>query len=194
MAEMAISHIRAARFDLYCSARNCPNSIQSTGRQFQRCARCNVAVYCGKNCQIDAWSAQQYPHRKICKILQSLVAIAGSELLFLCPRSADTTYYPKNLSALVIKNWIQAKVAELEFLQIAGWGSYRMLPSVLPTRAEHALGFADYEEQLTELTRREGALPGTPFPILVYFSVLFERCFFSTISSSGKHGSSSTST
>ncbi|KAF8204607.1 hypothetical protein BJ912DRAFT_2521 [Pholiota molesta] len=103
MAEMAISHIRAARFDLYCSARNCPNSIQSTGRQFQRCARCNVAVYCGKKCQIEAWSAQEYPHRKICKILQSLVAIAGSELLFLCPRSADPTYYPKIYRRLLSK-------------------------------------------------------------------------------------------
>lgn len=193
MAEMAISHIRLARFDLYCSARNCPNSIQSTGRQFQRCGRCNVAVYCSKKCQIDAWSAQQYPHRRICKILQSLVTIAGSELLFRCLRSADTTYYPKNLSALVIENWKQAMVAEFEFLQIAGWGSYRILPSVLPTRADHAPGFADYDERLTELTRREGALQGTPFLVPVYSSILLKRCFFSTISSSGEYDRSSTS-
>ncbi|KAF9480720.1 hypothetical protein BDN70DRAFT_931524 [Pholiota conissans] len=155
LARTDIDHIRNARFDLNCSARDCPNSIQTTGREFQRCSGCNIALYCTKKCQSDAWNSDQYPHKIICKTLQKLVALCGSEVIFRFP---DKTYYPEDLATLIIEKWKQGDVTLSDLFQIEGWASYRNYPESLPMRECKNPGFEDYDDQVRQLSEKNPAL------------------------------------
>ena len=163
IAKNTLLHIRSARFDLRCSARFCPNSIQSTGKEFQRCGRCNIAVYCSKKCQTDAWASEQFPHKVICKLLRKMVLVAGTELVFRCPNPSTHLVYPDDLVALVSESWRTQKVLISELLQVAGWASYRVYPSPIAMRSECDPGYKDYEQIIEELSSREGAVSGTSY-------------------------------
>lgn len=93
----AIIYMRMAKYTLRCSATFCLNSIQSTGREFQRCGKCGIALYCGKECQTSSWRDKDFPHKKICPILSELVEQSGGEdVIFKCPRPEDPRHFPPN--------------------------------------------------------------------------------------------------
>ncbi|KAI0718045.1 hypothetical protein C8T65DRAFT_639838 [Cerioporus squamosus] len=38
------------------------NARSGDGKKLQKCAGCNIAVYCGRECQKAAWKAHRYEH------------------------------------------------------------------------------------------------------------------------------------
>ncbi|KAF9462071.1 hypothetical protein BDZ94DRAFT_1262354 [Collybia nuda] len=70
-------YIKAARQNTCCSAAGCNNSLQSAGKDFKRCSRCNIVSYCGRECQIQAWRNEAFPHKRVCPTLRYLVAQGG---------------------------------------------------------------------------------------------------------------------
>lgn len=81
--EATIDYIRTFRTDTRCSAQGCLNSSQSSGRNLQRCGRCGVVVYCGRECQTKAWKEEVYPHKRLCPILRNIMTKgSGSDLFF----------------------------------------------------------------------------------------------------------------
>ncbi|KAF9476979.1 hypothetical protein BDN70DRAFT_995266 [Pholiota conissans] len=164
VAGMVVRHIRHVRFDMYCSARDCPNSIQSTGRSFQRCTACGVASYCNKLCQINSWKSEQFPHKNICRILKNLVSVAGSELLYKHPPGSTVTIRSMDeLTMQVVEKWRQGEVPMSDLFTIAGWASHRMHSVSLPMRSEYEPGYEDYERKLPELSGRNRMLEAQPF-------------------------------
>lgn len=47
-----------------CSNRECLKTETHNQPQFKRCSRCKVAVYCGRECQVEDFKAR---HNKVCK-------------------------------------------------------------------------------------------------------------------------------
>ncbi|KAF9472176.1 hypothetical protein BDN70DRAFT_495928 [Pholiota conissans] len=144
-ARQAISYIRRIRFKLDCSSFNCPNSIHSVGKTFQRCAGCGLAAYCSKACQQAAWSAEHLPHKKVCKIVRNALDAAGIDLIF---RFAED-----NRDDLIIEKWKRAEVTIFDMFEIVEWASYKKYSSSLPEKRECEPGYLDYEEKLAELSK-----------------------------------------
>lgn len=47
-----------------CENRNCHRTETVDGEPFEKCSKCKLARYCGRECQIQDWKAR---HKKICK-------------------------------------------------------------------------------------------------------------------------------
>jgi hypothetical protein len=65
--------IRHSRQAHICYALDCKESLQSSGRTYQRCSGCLVVGYSSKECQRRAWKDPRAPHRDICKKLRRVV-------------------------------------------------------------------------------------------------------------------------
>jgi hypothetical protein len=65
--------IRHSRHAHICHALDCKESLQTSGRKYQRCSGCFVFGYCSKECQRRAWKDPRAPHRDICKKLRRVV-------------------------------------------------------------------------------------------------------------------------
>ncbi|KAF9480167.1 hypothetical protein BDN70DRAFT_877911 [Pholiota conissans] len=154
LARATVEYIRRARSTLYCSTQDCPNSIQSAGREFRRCTGCNVALYCSKKCQSEAWNAEQYPHKAICKVLQRMITVAGSKILF---RHLECEHrgYPDELKTTVISKWWAGDVTMADLVQIESWSSYTRLPSPDMFKADILPGFEDYDAKVRDLSERD---------------------------------------
>ncbi|KDR84125.1 hypothetical protein GALMADRAFT_133486 [Galerina marginata CBS 339.88] len=160
-----VSYIRYARQELLCSAIGCPNTIHSTGKEFQRCARCNIVLYCGKDCQTVSWFAQPYPHKKICKILVKLIRTGGGEdLFFLAPRPEDPKYYPDELRNIIVDNWEAGGITNEEVSFIADWRLAVMMPVPLVALQEFEPGYDDYEALVEEFSQRDESLKARCIP------------------------------
>lgn len=48
----------------YCATRNCFNTEGPHAKPFPKCAKCQVAVYCGRACQVRDWGER---HKIVCK-------------------------------------------------------------------------------------------------------------------------------
>jgi hypothetical protein len=72
--------IRHARKTHICYALECTESLQTSGRMYQRCSGCMVVGYSSKECQMRGWKDPRAPHRDICKKLR-LVFDAGKSHL-----------------------------------------------------------------------------------------------------------------
>lgn len=71
----ALMHItQYFKAELRCFGLNCSDSLQTVGRSIQRCGRCNVVAYCGRECQAQDWRDEKFPHKKLCPILRKLLA------------------------------------------------------------------------------------------------------------------------
>ncbi|KAF9480155.1 hypothetical protein BDN70DRAFT_980709, partial [Pholiota conissans] len=141
----------------------CSNSLQSHGKEFRRCSGCNVAPYCSKNCQSVAWNSEQFPHKNICKILQNIVAVAGTELLF--PQSVcEHASYPYETRNLVVEKWQKGDVSLDILMEIEEWSTFRS--SYVDSRylrTECLPGFDDYDAKLDELSKGNSSLKRTRF-------------------------------
>jgi hypothetical protein len=65
--------IRHSRHAHICYALDCTESLQTSGRMYQRCSGCLVVGYSSKECQRRAWKDPRAPHRNICKKLRRVV-------------------------------------------------------------------------------------------------------------------------
>jgi hypothetical protein len=168
----AITCMRMAKYTLHCSATFCPNSIQSTGREFQRCGKCSVALYCGKECQTSSWRDKDFPHKKICSILSELVEQGGGEeVLFKCPRPEDPKHFPAEFSEIVIANWESKGVSKDSMEYITLWGEHLMASKHVEKKLKNEPGFDDYSAFIGELAGSSSDRQGT-------LSVLFLLIYF----------------
>jgi hypothetical protein len=65
--------IRHSRYAHICYALDCSESLQTSGRMYQRCGGCLVVGYSSKECQRRAWKDPRAPHKDICKKLRRVV-------------------------------------------------------------------------------------------------------------------------
>ncbi|KAF9472177.1 hypothetical protein BDN70DRAFT_495919 [Pholiota conissans] len=161
LARHATILMRYMRFTLQCSAQDCHNSIHSTGKTFQRCCKCNLALYCSKTCQQAAWNAEKFPHKTLCKIMRKVSDVAGPALLFRDIPDRDAREPVEVLAAVVASKWHEAHVAPSDLFEIVGWATYETYSPALPEKRECEPGYLDYEEKLTELCERDGASKAT---------------------------------
>ncbi|PPQ67581.1 hypothetical protein CVT25_012075 [Psilocybe cyanescens] len=87
--QTTICVIRVFLTDARRSAQGCFNSLQSAGRDFERCGRCGVVCYCGHECQTKAWKQERYSHKHLCPINLNLMEKGGGTALFLKGRKLD---------------------------------------------------------------------------------------------------------
>lgn len=158
-----------------CSASFCPNTIQSTGRDFQRCGRCNIALYCGRTCQINSWEDNEFPHKLICTILRSLVERGGGEeLVFRYPIPNDPRHFPSELSDIVISNWENASVALKSPLEcVTLWVNHLMTSGPVKKKSECAPGFDDYDALVADLAGTNAARQGMSIIAFCWLSSFF---------------------
>ena len=148
------------------------NTIQSTGRDFQRCGRCNIALYCGRACQINSWEDDEFPHKLICTILRSLVERGGGEeLVFRCPIPNDLQHFPSELSEIVVSNWENASMAlESPLERVTLWVNHLMTSRSVEKKSECAHGFDDYDALVADLAGANADRQGTSVIALCWLS------------------------
>lgn len=168
--ETAIHYIVDSRIERRCSAHMCPNSLQSVGRAFQRCARCNIVSYCGRECQVKAWRDEQYPHKRICPIMRTLVDAGGGPTMFFpvhnqAPSIPMTEFMPKKFEDVrphkffILQNWRNANVSEEDLKYLSLWGKWHDATCYMPNGSEWHPGFEDYNALIEELTLPIGPGP-----------------------------------
>jgi len=125
--------IRHARETHICFALECTESLQSTGRMYQRCSGCLVVGYSSKECQKRAWKDPRVPHRDICKKLRRVVD-AGKDHL---GREDDEIF---------VRDMMKAKITDSVFVDIIRW--LNNVRSMLSTAdGSPAPGLKFYNEQ-----------------------------------------------
>ncbi|KAF9480714.1 hypothetical protein BDN70DRAFT_992508 [Pholiota conissans] len=147
-AQSALLAIHAFRTDRHCSAYKCTNSFQSAGKEFQRCARCKVVAYCGRECQTKAWKDLKFPHKQTCSVLRNLMALGGGSTLFYGEGAATYMAFPA-----ILGNWKMAAIHEDDLLLIDDWNKLitesRGYP--MPDGTEWTPGYDDYNEIIATL-------------------------------------------
>ncbi|KAF9528922.1 hypothetical protein CPB83DRAFT_289576 [Crepidotus variabilis] len=98
-----------------CCAYGCPGSMQSAGNNFQRCSRCQIVSYCGRECQTRAWRDEKFPHKRVCPIIRLLIEAAGGLDMFV-PNSSQNLKIlnlPANVNArrpMIAQIWEDGKI------------------------------------------------------------------------------------
>jgi hypothetical protein len=130
---MALNYIIAARMETRCTSAGCGNSLQSTGKDFKRCSSCNVAPYCGCECQTRAWKHGNFPHKSVCPRLNNLLTLGGGWEAF--PGHPE---YSSSASTGPIASWRAARVDDTELQYVAD--SSRVLEFTFLTEMSRHLG------------------------------------------------------
>lgn len=56
------------------TSRGCFNVNCKDPSASKRCTKCNVAVYCSRECQTVDWKAADFPHKQVCKVFRDNIA------------------------------------------------------------------------------------------------------------------------
>ena len=143
---VTLLQIRGTREEMRCSAYKCTNSLQTSGNDFQRCARCMVVSYCGRECQTRAWKDEKYPHKRVCPSLRSLIARGGGHSLF----------FREDATEMVLQNWRNAGVIDDDLNTYDEWDKMicesRGYP--VPDGTEWTPGYEDYNEIIAQLSAK----------------------------------------
>ncbi|KDR84142.1 hypothetical protein GALMADRAFT_236816 [Galerina marginata CBS 339.88] len=163
--ESALSYIQDFRTEARCTAQGCPNSLQSAGREFQRCGRCGIVSYCGRECQAKAWKNEQYPHKRVCPVLRNLMEMGGGSALFFAGLHGRVVVDVKGEEKValflrmeaqfkILNNWTAANINEGDFLLIKEWGELVNISRghPLPNGTEWTPGYSDYDEVIAQLS------------------------------------------
>ncbi|CAA7258463.1 unnamed protein product [Cyclocybe aegerita] len=148
-----------------CSACKCPNSIQSAGKNFQRCSRCHAVSYCGRQCQTVAWRDEKFPHKRICRAIRFLIDAAGGPGYFWhipnAPQAAFLSMIPGvqvepflAFESFILENWRKAGITEdhEDLNYVYDWSRSIAATRNMPDGSKWTPGFPDYEEALSKLT------------------------------------------
>ncbi len=165
----AAFYIRKFREEIRCSAYCCPNSIQSAGKNFQRCSRCQIVPYCGRECQIRAWRDEKYPHKRVCPILRHLVDTAGGMGMFVPTETPPVFAYVvggtanHHLVPLILENWEAAGVPHDMLECIFDWARWIDSTKNMPDGSWWTPGYDDYNEVIRKLSVPLGRGPQREF-------------------------------
>ncbi|KAG6917355.1 hypothetical protein DXG01_002820 [Tephrocybe rancida] len=135
--------ITSKKSETRCAGKNCENTIQSVGKNFQRCGRCTIIGYCGRDCQKQDWTNAEFPHKAVCPILRDLVAKAGGWPVF-----AGSGVIPgSTVKATVLRNWAAVGVSEADLKYLDDWrGDREPRRTILPDGTEWTPGYDDYDK------------------------------------------------
>ena len=155
---VTLEQIRKMRLEMRCSAYKCTNSLQTSGNDFQRCARCMVVSYCGRECQTRAWKEEKYPHKRVCPSLRSLIDRGGGHFLF----------FKEEATMMVLQNWINAGVIDDDLNTYDDWNKmiYESRGYPVPDGTEWTPGYEDYNEIIAQLSAEGRGPKGTCVNIL----------------------------
>lgn len=153
--------LRFFRVDMRCSNRGCSNSLHTVGKDFQRCAKCCLAGYCGRECQKEAWKDEDYPHKRICPIISNMVEKAGGITLFLSSiRGASDNSIVNEAIKEVLSNWNNAEIGDDDLKLVTGWrdavNALRGFSTPL-NRKRLLPGFSDYSTLINLFSNADGA-------------------------------------
>lgn len=151
LREKAASSILDARTTPHCSRIGCENTIQSAGKSFQRCARCSIAPYCGRECQTFAWKEEEYPHKRICPKVRLLVSSAGG--IEALQKGMDVIRLGNSfqLAGGFAEKWAEANVSEEDMQYVEEWWNAVLQPrNNLPDGTQWHPGFDDYDCMVTQ--------------------------------------------
>ena len=170
-------YIKSLHEETRCSAYRCRKSIQDVGKNFQRCARCQVVSYCGRECQTRAWREETYPHKRVCPILRRVIDIAGGLGMFV--QVADPPDVIKRLPPVsagmrlmmiepyILKSWEDAGIPMEELEYVYTWAkTVGNFISDMPDGSQWTEGYGDYEELMKVASVRG---PKREFPVLYGF-------------------------
>jgi len=128
LPERAIRHIHIGRMENRCAARDCDNSLQSSGREFRRCSKCQVVSYCSPTCQKADWTEEgEFAHKKLCPVLTRLIKQGGGPDLFFSNAHLGHRIKPmgtmdsRDVKA-ILENWRDVGVVEEDVEMIVSWG------------------------------------------------------------------------
>ena len=145
--------IQTLRKQTRCCAIQCPNSMQSAGKNFQRCSRCQLVSYCGRECQTRSWSDEHYPHKRVCTILRRLVASAGNLALFDMIPNVRLMLY--GVVPYMNDKWLAAGISSDDLECVYQWGM--KMGSGQGDRPDGTLwneGYEDYDKVIEMLSAR----------------------------------------
>lgn len=117
-AVFACEMMRHARTLRFCFAAGCPESAQSSGREYMRCSGCRIVAYCAKSCQARAWTDNELPHKDICKKMKQIHEIGENYL----HREADQDKFVRAMKRAKIEDallreigtWLSAAYTKLQ--------------------------------------------------------------------------------
>ncbi|KAF8204038.1 hypothetical protein BJ912DRAFT_224196 [Pholiota molesta] len=152
-AYLALGCILAFRVDRHCSAYKCPNTFQTVGKDFQRCSRCKVVSYCGRDCQANAWKDQSFPHKRTCSVMRNLINRGGgAELVF----KKKGALFCATTHPTIFENWNKAGICEDDFSLLDNWykAVYGKRGYPMPDGTEWTPGYDDYNDIIAKLTEK----------------------------------------
>jgi hypothetical protein len=152
-AYLALGCILAFRVDRHCSAYKCPNTFQTVGKDFQRCSRCKVVSYCGRDCQANAWKDQSFPHKRTCSVMRNLINRGGgAELIF----KKKGALFCATTHPTIFENWNKAGICEDDFSLLDNWykAVYGKRGYPMPDGTEWTPGYDDYNDIIAKLTEK----------------------------------------
>ncbi|PPR04835.1 hypothetical protein CVT26_012990 [Gymnopilus dilepis] len=143
--QMMLTAILDFRTETRCSAYRCRNALQNVGGNFERCSRCTIVTYCGRDCQAKAWKDEQHTHKRICPLLRLLVEIGGG------PQEVFRGHGNWNN---IIDRWNASAVDEEQFQLVWDW--YKLVTDArgypMPDGTEWTPGYEDYNEIISQLS------------------------------------------
>ena len=153
IASAVIREIRDTRtLNLQCTARQCLNALHNKGRQCQRCARCNIALYCSKECQIRAWNSDTYPHKQVCKTLQQLVETGGGQKAIF----RETGDPNPEIGESIVAAWREAGISRMDLLQVSNWFNSHEISFWGGTKDMVGPGYGDYDAMVEDMVKTGG--------------------------------------
>ncbi|RDB28208.1 hypothetical protein Hypma_001377 [Hypsizygus marmoreus] len=157
LEEVVICTINSFREESRCAGLHCDDSLQTVGKGFSRCARCNVVTYCGRECQAQDWRNQSFPHKMVCPKLRTVIAQGGGWTVFSQGDMIETI-------PIIRENWKASGVDESDLEYINGWRKDRETRrSKMPDGTEWAPAFDDYDSIVWQFGA-SGAGPKPRYP------------------------------
>lgn len=177
LVETAVFVIMSFRMEARCSAYNCLNSIQSAGRDFQRCASCAVVSYCGRECQRKAWKEEKYPHKSVCRALRTVLEKGGgADNFFECASGRNLVRLLREgtMRQNIIDRLKTSNVSEEDLELIEDWYKYMGDAKVypMPDGSEWTPGYDNYDKVIEQLSAPGRGVKGELNMPLAYHSFL----------------------
>ncbi|KAF9480157.1 hypothetical protein BDN70DRAFT_877901 [Pholiota conissans] len=106
------------------------------------------------------------PPKIVCKILQKMIAVVGSDVLFR-HLECEHSDFPTDLAVVVILKWLRESVSFGELFEVESCMTYKRVPPSVISKTECHPGFDDYEEKLRDLSEKYPITNGTCFAVFL---------------------------
>ncbi|KAF9054859.1 hypothetical protein BJ165DRAFT_1441010 [Panaeolus papilionaceus] len=159
------------RFYYICVTPGCKNCFINPNELLRTCSGCSTVRYCGQECQTKDWKEEPYKHKKLCKILSTIMAAFGSWKLAPLGNLNDKPFEDHrvndlkrrhdlvmNLRAIMLKLTSQNKLSEEDVLFTWEWAKTITDTDVETDQrpiVEWHPGYEDYDEILQRVEKSQ---------------------------------------